>query len=621
MASVKTYLDSSLITTPNGVKELYQEFFYDDELKCVFNKVEGDLEFNSDGYDYISDAILTQGICAQIEFMLMIESKDVYNGIIHIIDINEWNATRETIRTPIADNNLSSYVFNNRNVKAYINAPKTKSGDTATAATNVVNFDFFTPSIGVYGILRNNVYRVDSAFNFLVEFISDGQMTYLSPLFGAGGDKEFLMIASALHLANNSDVHPYLSFYELFTELDKIYNLSMYIDYTGAIPELIIDLTDNIYTETENITFTNVKDVLLSFDREKMYAYVDIGARDYQLYNGGVFTMPDANFLGVESKRYYIAGQCNIDRGLNLINEFIIDSNTIEDILVNKNDSYDETVVLIESEDGLKATAYDNLLGSTGKIYNQGFSNYAKSVNYLGAIPNDMVLFISNDANNFEAEKNGTYALSTGVIIHPTEIVDPAGNYDTVTGRFTCPVGAEGAYSFTVSYTGLAYSGVLGSNAGNIKLRHYSSGAVLLGEITILDFTHTIVVIDFGGGTGVFSMSAGDYVEVYGTSGLTSTAYFSSTTFQGQYIDVEGGIYQTYDPNDYKVFNISFEVPTSQTQILDIRDSITQTITVKTGTKTFTGWVKNMRRNIVTGMTKFVLRTSNRKIEKRNISR
>ena len=551
----------------------------------------------------------------------MLESDETYEGIIHIIDINEWNATREVIKTPISDNNLSSYVFNNRNVKAYINAPKTKSGFVATPATNVVNFDFFTPSTGTYGILRSNVYTVFEAFTFLVDFMSDGEMTFSSPFFGVGGDKEFLMCASALHLANGSDVHPYVSFYELFTNLDKIYNLSMYIDYSNAIPELVIDKTDNIYTETQNITFTDVRDVRISFDREKMYAFIDIGSEQWQSSNGGTFTMPDANFLGFQDERYYIVGQCNIDRGLNLINDFIIDSNVIEDILVNKNDTYDETIVLIESDDGLQAKQYDNFLGSTGKIYNQGLNNYSKSVNYLGAIPNDMVKFISNDANNFEADKTGTYALTTGVIIHPTEITDPAGNYDTVTGRFTCPIGAEGAYSFTVAYTGLNYTGTLGSNAGNIKLRHYSSGAVLLGEITILDFTHTIVVIDFGGGTGVFAMEAGDYVEVYGTAGLTSTTYFTSTTFSGQYIDVEGGTFQTYNPNDYKVFNIEFEVPLTQAQYRDIRDSITETITVKSGGKTFVGWVKNLRRNLVTGMSKIILRTSNRQIEKRNISR
>ncbi len=618
---MRTILDTTEVSNPNGVRELSQELFYDDELKCVFNRVDGDLEFHNDGYDYIEDILFTQGLCSQIELSLIIENREYFEGIIHIVDITEWNATRETIKTPIADNNLSSYVFNNRNVKAYINAPKTKSGGTATPASNIVNFDLFTPVGGAYGVLRDNVYRVDEAFSFLVDFISDGQMTYTSPFFGTGGDRENLMIASALHLSTDSDVHPYLSFYELFTEMDKLFNLSMYIDYSTATPQIVIDKTDNIYVSTNLITLTDVRDITMSFDREKMYAFIDMGSSQYQEYNLGTFTYPDANFLGFKEERYYIIGQCNLDRGLNLVNDFIIDSNAIEDMVSNKNDAFDETVVIIESDDGLVAKQYDNILGNTGKVYNLGLTNYEKSVNYLGAIPNDMVKYISNDANNFEAEKNTAYALTTGVIVHPTVVTDPGGNYNNVTGRFTCPIGAEGAFSFSFAYTGLSYTGTLGANAGNIKLRHYSAGAVLLNEITILDFTHEIVVFGFGGGTGVFAMNAGDYVELYGTAGLIATTVFGTTQFNGQYIDVEGGTFQTYNPNDYKVFNIEFNVPLTMAQYVNIRNNITNTITVQGGGKTFVGWVKNIKRNILNGMAKITLRTSNSKIQTRNVTR
>lgn len=622
-----TKLDNTIVENPNGIKDLSQELFYDDELKGIFYRVDGDLEFHSDGYDYIENAILNQGICTSIEFLLQVGTDsliDYFEGIIHIIDVNRWNASREVIKTPIADNNLSSYIFNNKNVKAYINAPKSKSGFVATPAALIGSFSFFTPSTGVYNYTRDNVYTVDEAFRFLVDFCSDGQMTYSSPYFGSGGDKEGICIASALHLANDSpDVHPYLSFYELFTNLDKIYNLSIRIDYSGALPELIIDKTENLYTATNLYTFTNVKDVEIYFDKEKMYGSIDIGSETWQAYNAGTFNMPDANFIGFQDEKYYIIGQCNIDRTLNLINDFIIDSNTIEDMLVNANDSNDETVVIIETDYPAtsQATAYDNIIPSSGKVYNLGFNNLNKSINQLGAIPNDMVLYISNDANNFTAEKNTTYAVTTAKIIHNTETSDPGANYDPVLGRFTCPVAAEGSYSFTFSYTGLNYSGTLGTNAGSITLRHYDSGAVLLATQTILDFTHNIVVIDFGGATGAFNLSAGDYVEVWGVAGLTSTTYFSSSDFSGNYIDAEGGTYQTYDPNDYKVFNIEFDYPLTKTQFFNIRDNITQSITVESGKKTFTGWVKNIKRNIITGISKITLRASNRDNQRRNITR
>lgn len=608
---LKTYLNSNEVDNPDGVKELYQELFYDDDLKGVFYRVDGDLTFAGDGYDYIENIVFNQGICAQISFLMELSFTEYYRGIIHVPEI-ELNVTKNTVQTPISDNNLSSYVYNNRNVKAHVNAAVTKSGLAGFATTPRTGFQMFSPDdgAGVYAYTRDNVFTVDDCFEFLVDFMSDGQMTYSSPFFGSGGDGEYVCCASALHIATDSDDYPYMSFEELFTNLNKIFNLSIYIDYSGALPELIIDKTENLYTETLLTTFTDVNDLKVRIENQFFFSSVEIGSDQVQ-EQGGVFTFPDANFLGFKKEKYYISGQCNVDRTLNLVNDFIIDSNSIEDMLENQNDSFDKKVVLIQSDlpANNRATQNVNVAGS-GKVYNLLFNNYNKSLNYLGAIPNDLVLYISNAANNAQATK-AAYSLPTGTIIHNTEVYDPANNYNPVTGIFTCPAGAEGAYSFTFSFTGLSYSGTLGTPAGSVKLSHYSSGAVLKGEITLNTFTHTVVIIDFGGFTGAFSMETGDYVVISGVAGLSSNTSFSSSTYTIDFIDVEGGIYQTYDSNDYKVMNLSFRIPLTFAQFESIKNNIIQKVKVESGKKRFYGWVKSIKRNLVTGMSDIILRTSN----------
>jgi len=612
----ETYLDGVLKQSPDGISQLTQEIFYDDELKGMFMRLDNDLTFFGDAYGYISNLVLTQGMCNSVDLLLKIGNdslSDYFEGIIHLTDISAMNVSRESIRTPIADNNLSSYIFNNKNVKAYISANKTKSGDTAIAATNLAGFDLFKPSNGLYLYSRDNVYTVDQAFSFLVKFMSDNLMTYSSPFFGTGGKRVGLVIASANHLATNADLNPYLSFEELFSEMNKLFNLSMRIDYTGALPDLIIDLTDNLYIDTPLQTFTELKDLLITFEKGRFYSRIDIGSKVTQDYGGGTFTMPNANFLGFKEETYYLTGQCNIDRTLDLVNKFILDSNIIEDILVNQNDSYDETVVIIDSDYPVTSQAhrYDNIISGATFVYNLNLSNFEKSVNYLGAIPNDMVLFITNEANNFDASKT-SYTLGTGTLIHPTVISDPGGNYNNILGRFTCPGSATGSYSFTYTYTGLNFpSGAFGGSAGSIRMRHYDSAAVLLAEVIILDFTITIVIIDFGGGTTSFELAAGDYVEVYGTAGLSGSVSFSGSHFRGNYIGVEGGIYQTYDNNDFKIMNISFETPLTQAEFINIRDNITKKVTAESGSNTFKGWVKTLSRNIMTGMSKITLISSN----------
>ncbi len=612
--TAKVYLDGVEKSLPDGIRDLEQELFYDDQIKGIFLRINNDLTFHGSGYDYLEDIVLNQGICNQIDFILYLGADSLteyFKGVINIVDISEMNVSREIIKTPIEDNNAGAYVVNNRNTKAYINAARNKSGGSGTAASNISGFDFFTPSTGTYTVSRNNVYTVDEAFNFLITFMSDGNLTYRSPYFGSGGDKEGLAIASSLHIADNSDVNPYLSFYELFTEMDKLYDISFYIDYSSALPEMVIDQTDNIYTSTPLMTFNNIKDVIIRFDKERFYSSIDIGSDTTQSYSGGSFTVPDVNFLGFNEEKYYLIGQCNVDRNLDLVNKFIIDSNVIEDLVVNGNTQYDDQVVIIESDHpGTdQATKFSNLI-PTGNMYNKQLSNFYKAQNYLGAIPSDMVLFITNSANNFEATKT-TYSLATAQIIHGTEVSDPAGNYDNVLGIFTCPGGAEGAYSFTFSYTGLSYSGTLGTGAGNVYLKHYDSGAVLLETLTLITFTHTIVIIDFGGATGALSLAAGDYVEIWGTAGLSSTTNFGGSTFRGDYIDVEGGTYATYDPADYKAWSIEFETPLTQAEFENIRDNVTDMVTVNTGTKTYKGWVRSLKRNVMSGMSKIVLRTSN----------
>ena len=58
-----------------------------------------------------------------------------------------------------------------------------------------------------------------------------------------------------------------------------------------------------------------------------------------------------------------------------------------------------------------------------------------KRAYWLGAVPNDIIAYLNNEANNFEATKNSVI-LATGNLIYPTEITDPGNSYDPVTGRY-----------------------------------------------------------------------------------------------------------------------------------------------------------------------------------------
>ena len=74
-------------------------------------------------------------------------------------------------------------------------------------------------------------------------------------------------------------------------------------------------------------------------------------------------------FLGFDEEEYFVGGQCNLDVNLDLVNRWIIDSNVIEDTVVNKNTSYYEDTFIIEVDiAGLKAVKYDNLIPTGNDI-------------------------------------------------------------------------------------------------------------------------------------------------------------------------------------------------------------------------------------------------------------
>ena len=625
-----TVLDTTTLTNnPDGVAGLSQELFYDDVLKAIFFRIDNELIFVGDGYDYIFDIIFDQSICTQIDFSLRIgtgSSTEVFAGLIHASDFTEIDPLRKMLKTPVNDNNISSFIFKNRTIKTYVDAPFTKNAIALTVTTSVL-MDFFIPSTGLYTTVTDvKCWSVDDCFRFLVGFMSDGEVSYTSPYFGTGGAGNNLFITTGNMIrekAQNAATgypSPHISFEELFTEMDKILNLSMYIDHTTTPPQLVIDQTANLYSETDLQTFENVNDIKISLERERLYTKLKIGSQITQTEDNGTFTLSDIRFLNFKQEEYHILGQCNAgETELNLVNQYILDSNVIEDLLVNFNASYEENIVIIETDYPTtnQTKRYDNFV-SGSYIYNKSLNNYQKSVNYLGAIPNDIAAYVSDDSNKFEATKS-SYSLASGVIIHPTETFDPANNHSTVTGRFTCPPGGDGAYSFTVYYADLDYSGFPGIPAGtylgDLYLRKYNSASVLQQTITIghYEWADLDTIFDTGG-TGVFSLVAGDYVVVEGAVGTGSVIYSSGTTFRGDFIDVEGGTFQTYDPKDYKIMKVEFTTPLTQTEFINIRDNIKNKVTVKSNSNVFKGWIKSISRNILTGMSKIILRTSNSSI-------
>ena len=191
--------------------------------------------------------------------------------------------------------------------------------------------------------------------------MTDGQVGFKSDLFS--GDYYNWMLFNGKEIRQGTGggggFQLEVSFKELFIELHKKTNLSFAIEpspvgYANQF-QLRLEETDFFEQNDAIVTLDNVAEILMSFNKDELYSDVNIGSKSFD--DDIVLSYPPLNFKAFKEENYTIAGQCNIDKTLKLVSEYIIDTNIIEDILVNGVDKYDKKTFIVIT-DGVKAIKY-----------------------------------------------------------------------------------------------------------------------------------------------------------------------------------------------------------------------------------------------------------------------
>ena len=149
-----------------------------------------------------------------------------------------------------------------------------------------------------------------------------------------------------------------------------------------------------------------------------------------------------------------------------------------------------------------------------------GTGTYFRVDSSTGAIYTPkMTYFAAKGPASWQTISNGS---NTKVNL-TTEIIDRAATYDASTSRFTATV--PGYYRFEFHQ----YARLQGSQGDNSS--HWYGGFLINGSVDSTGATQHIVGYqndgdydNFGIHTGIFNLSAGDYVEVYGRAGSVSNA-------------------------------------------------------------------------------------------------
>lgn len=612
-------LDGIVVTDlVDGLRELNQELIRDELFHGVFVYNTSTLHFSKTAYDAIYTAWETSP-CGELDCDIEARCHGgqwemAFRGLVFVNDV-EFDMHRCTCSTTLKDRGFEARIRNNKRIKAHVNSDLSKNEVTITPATTVISH-FFNPTNGVYSYTDRGAYRVGDVFRYLIDFMSDGQLGFYSTLFSDGYAPEWynLMIVQGeiIRTGLEDESHPaklYIDFETLFVEVDKKIPISATVENIAGVPTIVIERRSATFDTTlEAAThrsiggFEGERSLIAKTDTSRWYSKVVVGSEKTQKQDG-TFEYPDVRFANWKVEEYHVMGTCNTDNEFELIGNYIVDSNVIEDMLPagSSNDAYDDDIVIFEAEpasgSAVQAIAYD-MLGNNGRIYNRLLQNEFVIERYAQELPNGIAQFITVEAQNdlFKAQltandTNGGMGYTAGPIVigfpdpYPfnDELFDYNNRYNDTTFRYTAAL--NGFYRFIISMhvINLVFEGPFaGDLEFTIHLRKYDSADVLIetqtGVFTVVNGTippgaDAWVTFNTPGSYG----NATDYWDVAleaqqlgpGPEDITFDLGLASY-FEAVYAFIGGGVVASGDPATYRARLYEYSYPITYSQWLQL---------------------------------------------------
>lgn len=473
------YFDNTIVSNPINFDELSENITRNDDLRGVFHKIESKLTFTEDAYAYLYNKKQSDGYC---EFVSLIITKQcgsnietIFEGNIRISDV-VFNLSKCIAECQIEDNSYGARIFNNKNIKTFINSGKSKNGVAITPVATIP-MRFYTPSTGILNLNIINCFDVMETLTYLVKFMTDGQMNVISDWYTALPIDERICLTTGKELRTrqhlNLDV-PCIAFDELFKELNKKYNLGISIEKINNVQTLRIEPMTYFFDTNNSITTANIPDLEEYINTYLLYSEVSVGSNKTADFDNTIDSMPPIRFLTFNEESYIIQGQCNIDRKLDLVSSYIIDSNVIEEVRFTNTNSttYDNDIFMIQYEYDVatplfpyKSVMWNDITAQPPVFFNKVLTNSSvcDRWNMQGAIAQ----YLNATDNTFRATQSvisslyrpySSYTPATintayGPVPFDNDSTggnfDNGNNYNTTTYRYTAQ--ANGIYTFEVT--------------------------------------------------------------------------------------------------------------------------------------------------------------------------
>jgi hypothetical protein len=420
-------LDGVAVTEPEGLRDLRHRIYYNDGLNGYLEQFDGQVSFYGSEYRILRNRFFADG-CAVVPVEVR-NGGDSYLGNIFLNDA-EWQPDKSKVTCEIVDRSLLSLIDNNKDIKAYLNVPRSKN-DVDISASTVVQTDLTmkeaTSSDSPTPADRYGV-RVYDAFKFLIAFMSDGQIGFVSDYFNPETDPNdpteprnpTLITGYSIRTGPQTDPDdeqwPYLSFEELFTDINKLYNISFSMEVVNGIPTMRIEPKAYFRSIAQTLAVADASGVQQEAVRESYYQLMKFGTPeadtdDYLYY-------PNERFQSWRKEEYHLGGQCNTKATLDLeLRTLLADPNTIMRSLpisvggLDDNDNDDEICIIVF--DGNNETIRNTHPVIAGAFYyNDRFSNLAVANRWGDGVPFPIFVFLGADDDQAKVGNFATTAVT-----------------------------------------------------------------------------------------------------------------------------------------------------------------------------------------------------------------
>lgn len=564
---VRFYLDGIEMESPLNWVDFNLNLKRDKSIDALLLVSDTTLEWMGSGYVYLVNLIESDGFCGFSELLVTDDESpelEIFKGRI-FLSATEIDEGICTIKTKVEDRSFYAMINNNKSIEADLTAGVSK-GKVAITPVDDYILDCHDVNGGVY---VSSVYsvRVYEAFRYLVEFMTDGVVQFTSDTFGTTGVWGGLAITSGLKLRtgdfDNLPPITQFSFKELYEEVRKKIPIGVTIDEAAGVYTVRIESIDYFNQSSGAFAFENIDKIRTKFNEDKLYASIRVGSNaiDQSL------TFPETQpVIGYREEQFFNDINCNIDTELDLLSEWIISSNVIEDCINNGSSYYDEDLFLITTDYqnanyGI-CTATDVFQSGVDFFYNDQLRNINVLQRYANGIPASALQSFNGTPADFYAWQTTTLTrqriatVSSGTVVNnaPTgtfvnDMVifdddtnapgsDPNGVYLTTVGAigkdnvFTAPVDAY--YTFQVFVDATLTGNVTGTiNAVGLESLNVNSfgGA---DSVTIFlnynTFTGLNVAVDSNVPIG--TISTGSYKWKYTANQNNSGPYLVNNTNQ-----------------------------------------------------------------------------------------